>query len=60
MNVWLCVRSFDDDMVVFRLVLLVGCNGRMYRCYNTVVLLLTVVIFVVMCIHLDGVDMLWL
>ena len=47
-------------MVVFRLVLLVGCHGSMYRCYNAVVLLLTVVIFVVVCIHLDGVDMLWL
>ena len=43
-------------MVVFRLVLLVGCHGSMYRCYNAVVLLLTVVIFVVMYIHLDGVD----
>lgn len=51
---------FDDDMVVLGLVLLVGCHGSIYRWYNTLVLSLNVVIYVVMCIHIDSLDMLWL
>ena len=47
-------------MVVLGLVLFVGCHGSMYRWYSTIVLLLNVVISVVICTHLGGVDMIWL